>query len=103
MEAEASLLDCLQRLADSTAAGDYEGGLGPDDVAACRACVAVLSDQPEGLWQALGEAGVSMVAVAKALGERMKDPATPGALAAASFFACLLRLPGCPVGPALGQ
>ncbi len=82
--------------APSSPGGGGEPLVTAEDVEAVRACAVLPENEAPALWQ--GSSGVSMSAVAKALGDEMRDAASAGALPAAAFYACLLRLPGCPVG-----
>ena len=98
MDPVEQVLETLQRLSEqpSPSATDDQCPISIVDVDSARRCLALsMQEEDLGLWQAVGRDAVSMVAVAKSLGDLMASGGHD--CNAAAFYACLLRLPGCPV------
>ena len=98
MDPVEQVLETLQRLSEqpSPSATDDQCPISIVDVDSARRCLALsMQEEDLGLWQAVGRDAVSMVAVTKSLGDLMASGGHD--CNAAAFYACLLRLPGCPV------
>ena len=100
MDPVEQVVEVLQRLSEQSSPSSAGAAcpISEEDVGSARRCLGLSSQDAEelGIWQAVGRSGLSMVAVAKALGDLISSPG-PDAGIAASFYSCLLRLPGCPV------
>ena len=101
MDGSEALLEVLLQLSDQ---GAFEGdcSCGPADLEAARQCVEPGTIGPE-FWHNAAQQSVSMSNISKALGGSFNSstPAASANMLNAAFYACLLRLPGCPVCAAL--
>jgi len=113
---EEALHALLLRLCGPAVGNEGEGGeeeeegagseaasrLGQDDLLTLRACAprfeAQPPDQASEFWRGAVQAGVSFVALTKALGRMLRDADLGLSWRACTFYSTLLRLPGCPVG-----